>query len=109
MKKSLWISLVMAVILLPGIAPAKQVTLKLASWGPTQHFVAQAREVWIDEVNKALAGRYEIVDYPGGQLYGPSDIHKGRCQGPCRYRCHPPAGHVGHGAHGPGGLSALCL
>ena len=81
MKKSLWISLVMAVILLPGIAPAKQVTLKLASWGPTQHFVAQAREVWIDEVNKALAGRYEIVDYPGGQLYGPSDIHKAVAKG----------------------------
>jgi len=81
MRKCVWISLVMAAVLLPGIAPANPVKLKLASWGPTQHFVAKAREAWIDEVNTALAGRYEIVDYPGGQLYGPSDVHKAVAKG----------------------------
>ena len=73
--------LFVAAVLLPMSVSAKEVELRLASWGPTQHFVAQARQVWIDEVNKALAGKYKIVDYPGGQLYGPKDMHKAIAKG----------------------------
>lgn len=68
-----------AIVPMPSIA--KEIELKLASWGPTQHFVAQARNEWIAEVNKALAGKLKIVDFPGGQLYGPSDVHKAVAKG----------------------------
>lgn len=71
----------MAVALIPNSSTAKEVELKLASWGPTQHFVSEARAVWIEEVNKAVAGKYKIVDYPGGQLFGPSDVHKAVAKG----------------------------
>ncbi len=83
MKKCVWtiLTVVMAVVCVAGSLPAKEAELKLASWGPAQHFVAQARGVWINEVNQALAGRYKIVDYPGGQLYGPSDVHKAVAKG----------------------------
>ena len=60
---------------------AKEVELKMASWGPDQHYAAQARNVWLDEVNKALVGKCKIVDYPGGQLYGPKDVHKAAAKG----------------------------
>lgn len=73
--------LAMAAVLVPNFSTAKEIELKLASWGPTQHFVAQARAVWIEEVNKIMAGRYKIVDFPGGQLYGPSDVHKAIAKG----------------------------
>lgn len=72
---------VLMAILIPMQSFSAEVELKLASWGPTQHYVAQARTVWIDEVNKALAGRYKIVEYPGGQLYGPKDVHKAAAKG----------------------------
>lgn len=83
MKRCAWIicCLMVAAAVIPGGVSAKEVKLKLASWGPTQHFVAQARAVWIEEVNTALEGRYKIVDYPGGQLYGPSDVHKAVAKG----------------------------
>lgn len=67
--------------LVPMNGKAGEVELKLASWGPNQHYVAQARDAWIEDVNKALAGRYKIVDYPGGQLYGPKDVHKAAAKG----------------------------
>lgn len=67
--------------LVPMNGTAGEVELKLASWGPSQHYAAQARGTWIDEANKALAGRYKIVDYPGGQLYGPKDVHKAVAKG----------------------------
>lgn len=65
----------------PLLAAAKEVELKLASWGPTKHFVAEARNAWIAEVNETLAGKFKIVDYPGGQLYGPKDVHKAIAKG----------------------------
>lgn len=73
--------LAMALVVSPIVSSAQEIEIKLASWGPTQHFVAEARAVWIDEVNKAMAGKYKIVDYPGGQLYGPSDVHKAIAKG----------------------------
>ncbi len=73
--------MVLAAAFFPCNSTAKEMEIKLASWGPSQHFVAQARAVWIEEVNKAVTGRYKIVDYPGGQLYGPSDVHKAIAKG----------------------------
>ena len=78
MKKKIALALfclVCAAALLPAAAPAAEVEIKLATWGPPKHFIAEARAQWIDEVNKALAGKYKIVDYPGGQLFGPKDMH----------------------------------
>lgn len=72
--------IVFAFTLLPFSAAAEK-ELKLATWGPTQHFVAQARAEWIQEVNEALAGRYKIVDYPGGQLFGPREMHTAVARG----------------------------
>lgn len=73
--------IMLAVALMPMPSVAKEIELKLASWGPTQHFVATARNEWIAQVNKDLAGKLKIVDYPGGQLFGPSDVHKGIARG----------------------------
>ncbi|MBR9979458.1 MAG: TRAP transporter substrate-binding protein [Desulfatitalea sp.] len=83
MKKKVLMSvccLIFALTLLPVAASAEK-ELKLASWGPTQHFVAEARAEWIKEVNEKLAGRYKIVDYPGGQLFGPRDMHTAVARG----------------------------
>lgn len=68
--------LFVAIAMLPMDAPAKEMTLKLASWGSAKHYAAVARVEWINEVNEACAGKVKIVDYPGGQLYGPKDMHK---------------------------------
>jgi len=84
MKKSIVVSIccvLFAMTLIPMSVSAKEVELKLASWGPGKHYVAEARAVWIEEVNKALAGKYKIVDFPGGQLYGPKDVHKAIAKG----------------------------
>lgn len=61
--------------LCPINAMAKEVTLKLATWGSPKHFIAVERAKWIEEVNTTLAGKVKIVDYPGGQLYGTKDMH----------------------------------
>lgn len=61
--------------LCPVMAPAKEVELKLATWGPPKHFIAVERAKWIEEVNTKLSGKVKIVDYPGGQLFGPKDMH----------------------------------
>ncbi len=73
--------ILLALTILPIPSVAKEIELKLASWGPTQHFVAEARNEWIAQVNKDMAGKIKIVDYPGGQLFGPSDVHKGIARG----------------------------
>ena len=73
--------LLMGLSLLPINAAAEEVTLKLATWGPPKHFIAEARGQWIEEVNKTLAGRVKIVDYPGGQLFGPKDMHTAVAKG----------------------------
>lgn len=56
-------------------------TLKLAEWGPPKHYVAQARAEWIDAVNEAAKGKVKILAYPGGQLYGPKDMHMAVAKG----------------------------
>ncbi len=84
MKKSSLVvicSVLAVMVLTPMFAGAKEVQLKLATWGPAKHYVAEARGVWIEEVNKALAGKYKIVDFPAGQLYGPKDVHKAVAKG----------------------------
>ena len=73
--------LIFAIMLFPAIAPAKEVVLKLATWGPPKHFVAEARAQWIEEVNQNLAGKVKIVDYPGGQLFGTRDMHSAVAKG----------------------------
>ncbi|MFP3998475.1 MAG: hypothetical protein ACLFUN_01410, partial [Desulfobacterales bacterium] len=55
--------------------------LKLASWGPTSHYVAEERDAWIETINEKAEGRVEIEDYPGGQLHGPGDMHKAVARG----------------------------
>lgn len=79
MKKSIALivcSVFLVLAMLPMQAAAKEMTLKLASWGSAKHYAAVARVEWINEVNEACAGKIKIVDYPGGQLYGPKDMHK---------------------------------
>jgi len=66
---------------IPGSAGAKEQVLKLASWGPKSHYVAVARDAWIELVNEKLAGKVQIKDYPGGQLYGPGDMHRAVARG----------------------------
>ena len=72
---------VIAAVLAPLSAGAKEMTLKLAEWGPPKHYVAQARAEWIDAVNEAAKGKVKIVAYPGGQLYGPKDMHMAVAKG----------------------------
>ena len=60
---------------------AGETVLKLASWGPPKHYVAEARANWIKEVNEAYAGKVKIVEYPGGQLFGPKEMHKAVAKG----------------------------
>jgi TRAP-type C4-dicarboxylate transport system substrate-binding protein len=83
MKKVLMLTmgLLFGLSLLPLNAAAEEVTLKLATWGPPKHFIAEGRAKWIEEVNTALAGKVKIVDYPGGQLFGPRDMHSAVAKG----------------------------
>ncbi|NVK57103.1 MAG: TRAP transporter substrate-binding protein DctP [Alteromonadaceae bacterium] len=55
--------------------------LRIASWGPPQHFLSKSRTAWIDAVNERAGGRIKIIDYPGGQLYGPKDMHRAVSRG----------------------------
>lgn len=64
---------IMTVFPLTAFAEAKQ--LKLASWGASKHYAAIEVSAWVKDVNEALAGQYEITEYPGGQLYGPKEMH----------------------------------
>lgn len=70
-----------AMALIPVNSMAGEKVLKLASWGPPKHFVAEARANWIKEVNEACAGKIKIVEYPGGQLFGPKEMHKAVAKG----------------------------
>lgn len=82
-KSLFWVLVTSLVLGLSSVSnlAAAEVTLRLASWGPTSHFVPQSRDEWIKEVNEKAAGLINIVDYPGGQLYGPSDIHRATARG----------------------------
>ncbi len=68
-------------VFMPCDLLAKEKTLKLASWGPTKHYIAVARKEWINEVNAACVGKIKIQDYPGGQLYGPKQMHMAVAKG----------------------------
>ncbi len=70
-----------AISVLPMSAAAAEKELKLASWGPAKHFVAVQRGEWVKEVNTALAGKFKIIEYPGGQLYGVKDMHMAVAKG----------------------------
>ncbi len=64
-----------AVTVLPISISAGEQVLKLDSWGPEEHSVAVPRAKWIEEVNAAYAGQFKIVQYSGGQLYDPKEMH----------------------------------
>lgn len=70
-----------AITIMPLSVTAAEKEIKLASWGPATHPVFVQRGEWIKEVNTALAGQYKIVEYPGGQLYGPKDMHMALAKG----------------------------
>ena len=77
----LFLCMLFGISLLPMNAAAEEVILKLATWGPPKHFIAEGRAKWIEEVNTTLAGKVKIVDYPGGQLFGPRDMHSAVAKG----------------------------
>ncbi len=84
MKKTILLSiccLFVMVTLLPINSMAEETTLKLASWGPPKHYAAEARRNWVKEVNEACAGKIKIIEYPGGQLFGPKEMHKAVAKG----------------------------
>ncbi len=84
MKRKVLLSvccLIVAISLFPVNSMAKELTLKLASWGPPKHYAFEARANWIKEVNEACAGKIKIVEYPGGQLFGPKEMHKAVAKG----------------------------
>lgn len=83
MKRAVVCSLSIALVftLLSGPVAAEEKVLKLASWGPAKHFIVTARTKWMEEVNAAMVGRFKIVEYPGGQLYGPKEMHKAVAKG----------------------------
>lgn len=56
-------------------------TLRLASWGPVKHYVGQAREQWLHAVREQAGDELEIIEYPGGQLYGPKEMHMAVAKG----------------------------
>lgn len=60
---------------------AEEQELKLATWVPSKHYVAVQQTAWAEEVNAALAGEIKIVEYPGGQLYGPKEMHMAVAKG----------------------------
>lgn len=65
----------------PSITAAEEIELKLASWGPIKHYVAQTTSAWIAEVNKQAKGKINIIEYPSGQLYGPKEMHTAVAKG----------------------------
>lgn len=67
--------------LIPTALLAEEVELKLASWGPAKHYIAEARAEWVKEVNEAAKGQLKIVEYPGGQLFGPKEMHAAVAKG----------------------------
>ncbi len=72
----------LAVIMaLPMNVSAKEIVLKIAEWGPEQHYVPQARSKWIEDLNEKFEGKVKIERYPGGQLYGPKDMHTAVAKG----------------------------
>lgn len=74
---TLFLSLGMASV----TAIAEEVELKLASWGPAKHYIAEARAQWVKEVNEATKGKLSIIEYPGGQLFGPKEMHTAVAKG----------------------------
>lgn len=60
---------------------AEEQTMMLATWVPAKHYVSVQQTAWVDEVNAALVGKVKIVEYPGGQLYGPKEMHMAVAKG----------------------------
>ncbi|OGR22771.1 MAG: hypothetical protein A2277_06690 [Desulfobacterales bacterium RIFOXYA12_FULL_46_15] len=85
MKKRMMCLMLMALcVILTGFVPgvfAGEQELKLASWGSPKHYGSIELTKWIADVNTASAGKVKIVDYPGGQLYGPSEMHMALAKG----------------------------
>ncbi|MCP4021524.1 MAG: TRAP transporter substrate-binding protein [Desulfobacteraceae bacterium] len=64
-----------------GSVFAKEIELKMASWASPKHFAGTAIKNWIKDVNEQGKGKVKISHYPGGQLYGPKDMHKAVAKG----------------------------
>lgn len=85
MKRKIVLSMLslffIAIVLAPLSLSAAEIELKCASWGSSKHFISVQLGEWINDVNTALAGKYKIVEYPGGQLYGPKQMHMAVAKG----------------------------
>ncbi|MBU2431329.1 MAG: hypothetical protein KKH99_11620, partial [Proteobacteria bacterium] len=60
---------------------AEEQAMVLATWVPAKHYVSVQQTAWVAEVNAALVGKVKIIEYPGGQLYGPKDMHMAVAKG----------------------------
>jgi len=84
MKKTVLIASLMifaALQLTPFTVSANELVFKMATWGPKAHYIGGQRDVWLAAVNEKLAGKLKIVEYPGGQLYGPKEMHMALAKG----------------------------
>lgn len=77
-KKALFIGLLFCIFVMSpsGAVFGKEIELKLASWTTPKHFASISITQFIDGVNEKGQGKVKIIHYPGGQLYGPKDLHK---------------------------------
>lgn len=84
MKRLAWLTLIALFVTMTGFsftASAEETTLKLASWGSPKHYGSIELAKWIADVNKAALGKVVVVDFPGGQLYGPKEMHMAIAKG----------------------------
>lgn len=85
MKKKMVLAMLIVSFVTMNLFPlnvfAEEKELKLATWVPAKHYVAVQQTAWVAEVNAALAGKVKIVEYPGGQLYGPKEMHMAVAKG----------------------------
>ncbi len=87
MKKKIVLSMLsvffISLVLLPFNVSAKEKELKIAGWGSPKHFIAVQRAMWTKAVNEspAAAGKFKLVEYPGGSLYGPKQMHMAVAKG----------------------------
>lgn len=73
-----WVMLIVFFVtieLFPLDVSAKEQALKLATWIPAKHYVAVQQSAWAAQVNEALVGKLKVEEFPGGQLYGPKQMH----------------------------------
>ncbi len=83
-KKMVCFTLMVLFVMITGFplsVSAAENELKLASWGSPKHYGAIELTKWIAQVNEAVGGKTKIVEFPGGQLYGPKEMHMAIAKG----------------------------